>query len=129
MNVQEYSDRVQLLEFATERIEKLEALGSPDQIADHLAELELQAVCCRPTECAIAVHLINELEAEGLEELAKYVVVNIGYNNDAWRPAFISVAGMYSDPIDAPNVAMFARRFDRLQYPELVVRAPLLGKR
>jgi hypothetical protein len=129
MNVQEFNDRTQLLEFATERIGKLEALGSPDQIADHLVELELQAVCCRPTECAIAMYLINELEAEGLEHLIKYVVVNIGYNNDAWRPAFISVAGMYSQPIDAPNVATFARGFDRLHYPELVMRAPFLGKR
>lgn len=87
----------------------LDALGSSDAIAEHLAEAGVKGLPACPTMCAVAVYLHRFL----------------------LRPIDVCVANAYlvdenqhaTHEIPLPgNVEMFVRNFDSVRYPDLISR-------
>lgn len=122
-------DRAQLV--VADRVEKMIAEGSADQIALKFAEKGIKAACHSPTACAIAVYLLAELDAElgachnilvdvpGGTEMDDITLYGL-MPGSSWRRG------------DAREVAFergvlgqFAHNFDYHAYPELERKGPL----
>ncbi|WP_226353080.1 hypothetical protein [Pseudonocardia sp. ICBG601] len=98
-------------------LRRLNDLGHPDTIAEHLTGLGIRGICGDPGRCAIAAYL------DAIVDIPRDAVLYIDHLGwDLWAPG---------DPADRPgapaptlapvpeHVATFIRRFDRREYPEL----------
>ena len=101
-------------ELIEERLGKLGALGSPDQIRDFFVEKRVTGQAGHSGSCVVARYLLREMRASNLLHVS-YFAVNSGgitfrTGASAVDATFIKVVGPVSDLICA---------FDEHQYPEL----------
>jgi hypothetical protein len=124
----ELIDRAQLV--VQDRVEKMIAEGTAEQLALTFTGMGIQAICGNPNRCAIAVYLMGELTAELGEEASKlylavpggeamdHVDVCCSHDHISRRTRFPSF-GPLGD---------FASRFDREAYPALIEPDSLEGR-
>lgn len=120
----ELIDRAQLV--VQDRVEKMIAEGTAEQIALTFTERGIKAICGKPELCAIAVYLVGELVAE-LGEEAGTVHVSVPGGE---RMSRIDLFTNTTDNHDAHHrqvnfsssspLGAFAYRFDREDFPALI---------
>lgn len=100
-------------ELIEERLDKLAALGSSDQIRDFFVAEQLTGYQASGESCVVALYLQRELIAEQ---------VSWGYVGVAAGGVTVRPGGSdYSTKIEVPpTVSRMIRRFDHGRYPELV---------
>lgn len=121
----ELIDRAQLI--IQDRVEKMIAEGTADQIALTFAQKGIQGVCEDETACAIAVYLMGELVTELGADLARLVYVEVPggesmhhilvHEEDSSQ--MVNFSRRVDFPEDSP-LGPFAYRFDRRNYPDLI---------
>lgn len=91
------------------QLDELNALGTPDAIAERMRELGRRGRCGQSGQCVIANHLRAEVT-----DLALVSVSSLGWSVSS--PDYVLI-GHGDTP---PAVAAFIDRFDRRYYPDLI---------
>lgn len=124
-------DRAHLI--VADRVEKMIAEGTADQIALKFQEKGIKAVCHSPTRCAIAVYLQQELDAELGVHLNLLVDVPGGAEMDIIMVCEVEPVEYTTERGQWPRrdsravwftkgiLGKFADNFDYKRYPELVL--------
>lgn len=116
-------DRAQLI--VADRVEKMIAEGTADQIALKFQEKGIKAVCANPRRCAIAVYLQRELDAELGTGHSIFVSVPGGVDMmaiDIYQEGRNRLVqdGDREVTFEKGALAEFAVNFDDRLYPELI---------
>lgn len=89
-----------------------------DAIAEHLADLNVKAECCKPSRCAIAVYLAESMSA------SKGAYVSVGATCASLESDDEYDETRFRD-IGRADVEEFIERFDCGEYPGLVAEPAL----
>lgn len=126
----ELIDRAQLV--VQDRVEKMIAEGTAEQLALTFTERGILAICGKPELCAIAVYLMGELAGE-LGEEASNIHVNVPGGKGMNRIDLFAFAANH-DPhhrrvhfSSSSPLGEFAYRFDQEEFPALIEPDSLEG--
>lgn len=110
------TDAVQIVR---EHMSKLAVEGSADAIALALEAQNIKALCGNANQCAIAVSLMNALDAKLGDKHGILVCVRVTGSVDLY-PSGFGMGDVTRIPAEHAQLAEFITNFDAQKYPELI---------